>query len=204
MGFYQDQIVPRFVNVALGLREFDPLRERVAAGLEGRVLEVGFGSGLNVPHYPTEVTSVVAADPSTVGRQLAAKRIAQSPIPIDFVGLDGQQIPLPEDSVDHVLTTWTLCTIPDARAALGEIRRVLRPGGTFHFLEHGLSPDPKVARWQDRLTPLQRRLAAGCHLNRPIGELVDHDGFEVTYLDTYYVTGPKVFGYMFEGAATPS
>lgn len=202
MGFYEDQVLPRIVDVALSGKEFDRLRARVASELDGNTLEVGFGSGRNVPHYPPSIAKVVAVDPATVGRKLAAKRVAASPVAIEFVGLDGEALPLEDSSVDHVLTTWTLCTIPAVDRALDEIRRVLRPGGSLHFLEHGRSPDPKIARWQDRLTPLQRRIAGGCHLNRPIDELLAESGLEVARLDNYYVRGPKVFGYMFEGVAT--
>ena len=202
MGFYREQVVPRVTNLMLGGRELARLRARVAAGLEGEVLEVGFGSGLNIPHYPRSVTRVRAVDPATVGRKLAAKRVAASPIPIEFVGLDGEDLPLEDGSVDHVLSTWTLCSIPDVDRALREVRRVLRPGGVFHFLEHGRSPDPGVARWQDRLTPLQRRVSGGCHLNRPIGQLVADSGLEIDRLDNYYIKAPKTLGYTFEGAAT--
>ena len=204
MGIYTDQVLPRFTNLALGGKDFARLRARVAAGLEGEVLEVGFGSGLNVPHYPPAVTRVRAVDPATVGRRLAAKRIDASPVPVEFVGFDGESLPLDDHSIDHVLTTWTLCTIPDVDRALGEIGRVLRPGGVFHFLEHGRSPEPKVARWQDRLTPLQRRIAGGCHLNRPIDQLVARSGLEVDIdqIDNYYIKGPGPLGYMFEGTAT--
>jgi ubiquinone/menaquinone biosynthesis C-methylase UbiE len=204
MGLYQDQILPRLVNQALNGRQFDRLRARVASRLEGQVLEVGFGSGLNVPHYPQSVTRVRAVDPATVGRQLARKRVAMSPVPVDYIGLDGQLLPVEDASVDHVLTTWTLCTIPGVEQALGEIRRVLRPGGSLHFLEHGRSPDDGVARWQDRLNPLQERLFGGCHLNRPIDQLVSDAGLQVTEIDNYYLKGPKPLGYMFEGVATKS
>jgi len=202
MGFYADQIVPRVTDLALRGREYSRLRARVAAGLGGEVLEVGFGSGLNVPHYPPSVVRVRAVDPATVGRKLAAARVADSPVPVEFVGLDGQHLPLDDASVDHVLTTWTLCTIPDVDQALAEITRVLRPGGVYHFLEHGRSPEPRVARWQDRLTPLQRRLAGGCHLNRPIRELIDRPGLRVDEIDNYHLAAPKPFGYMYEGTAT--
>jgi ubiquinone/menaquinone biosynthesis C-methylase UbiE len=201
MGLYQEQILPRFTNIVLGGSEFARVRARVAAGLEGEVLEVGFGSGLNVPHYPPEVKRVQAIDPATAGRKLAAKRVAASPVPIEYAGLDGQALPLGPASVDHVLITWTLCTIPDVESALHEMRRVLRPGGKLHFAEHGRSPDRGVARWQDRLTPLQRRLAGGCHLNRPIDRLVTQAGFSVTRLDNFYMKGPKPMGYIFEGVA---
>jgi len=204
MGFYQDEIVPRITNVVMNRSEFSRIRARVTADMRGDVLEVGFGSGLNVTHYPPAVSRVLAVDPATVGRKLAAERIAASPAHVEWVGLDGQQIPLESGSVDHVLTTWTLCTIPDVERALAEIRRVLRAGGSFHFVEHGRSPEHRVARWQDRLTPLQRRLAGGCHLNRPIAQLVANSGLEVAHLDNYYTSGPRTFGYMFEGTATKS
>ncbi len=204
MGFYRDEIVPRINNAVMSSGEFSRIRKRVAADLHGDVLEVGFGSGLNVPHYPPAVSRVLAVDPATVGRKLAAKRIAASPAAVEWVGLDGQQIPLESASVDHVLTTWTLCTIPDVHGALREIRRVLRSGGSLHFVEHGRSPDRSVARWQDRLTPLQRRLAGGCHLNRPIDQLLADSGLEIARLDNYYASGPKTFSYMFEGIANKS
>jgi ubiquinone/menaquinone biosynthesis C-methylase UbiE len=202
VGFYGDQVLPRVVNVLLGNRECARMRARVAADLEGDVLEVGFGSGLNVPHYPPSVARVRAVDPATVGRKLAAQRVAASPVPVEYVGLNGEELPLPDESVDQVLTTWTLCTIPDVDRALTEIRRVLRPGGALHFLEHGRSPDAKVAEWQDRLTPIQRRIGGGCHLNRPIDHLLEQAGLEVTREDHYYMRGPKPLGYMYEGVAT--
>ncbi len=201
MGFYGEQILPRFIDVALGNRECARLRARLASELEGEVLEVGFGSGLNVPHYPPNVTRVLAVDPATVGRKLATKRVAASAVPVEYVGLDGETLPLADESVDHALTTWTLCTIPDAHRALTEIRRVLRPGGSLHFLEHGRSPDPNVVQWQDRLTPIQRRIGGGCHLNRPIDQLLADADLEVTRMDHYYMRGPKPLGYMFEGVA---
>jgi SAM-dependent methyltransferase len=204
MGLYEDQLLPRFTNVVMARREFRPIRARVAAGLDGEVLEVGFGSGLNAPHYPSAVSRVRAVDPATVGRSLAANRVGASPVPVEYIGLEGEELPLESASVDHVLTTWTLCTIPDVERALSEIRRVLRPGGSFHFVEHGRSPEPNVARWQDRLTPLQRRVAGGCHLNRPIDQLVAGSGLEVTKMERYYAKGPRAFGYMFEGLATKS
>jgi ubiquinone/menaquinone biosynthesis C-methylase UbiE len=201
MGIYQDQILPRITDAVMNRREFAAIRSRVCAGLDGQVLEVGFGSGLNVLHYPSAVARVRAVDPATVGRKLAARRVAASPVPVDYIGLDGQSLPAEPDSVDHVLVTWTLCTIPDVRLALSEIYRVLRPGGSLHFVEHGLSPDPRVARWQHRLTPVQRRLAGGCHLNRPIGQLVADSGFRLARLENYHAQGPKPYGYMFEGVA---
>jgi ubiquinone/menaquinone biosynthesis C-methylase UbiE len=202
MGWYVDRVVPRIVDLALRGAEFDAIRARVCAGLEGEVLEVGFGSGLNVPHYPPEVRRVRAVDPATAARRLAAKRVAASPVPLEYVGLDGEQLPVEDGSVDHVLTTWTLCTIPDVERALREMRRVLRPGGSLHFVEHGLAPQPGIAKWQHRLTPVQRRVFGGCHLDRPIDALVEGSGLRLTALDTYFARGPKAFTHLFEGAAT--
>jgi len=202
MGFYESQVLPRIINLSLRGRELGRLRARVTAGLTGEVLEIGFGTGLNVPYYPPGLARVRAVDPATVGRRMAAKRVAASPVPIAYIGLDAETLPLDDGSVDGVLSTWTLCTIPDVRGALAEIRRVLRPGGALRFIEHGRSPDARVARRQDQFDPLQGRLFGGCHLNRPIDDLVAGAGFELTELKTYYVTGPRAVGYTFEGAAT--
>ena len=202
MGFYVDRVLPRITDVALSGKEFAKLRARVCGGLSGEVLEVGFGSGRNVPHYPSAVERVQAVDPATVGRRLAANRLAATSIPIEFIGLNGEDLPLADASVDHVLTTWTLCTIPDVDRALAEMRRVLRPGGALHFVEHGLSPDAQVARWQDRLNPIQKRVFGGCHLNRPIDRLLENAGLRVAPLETFYAKGPKAFAYLFEGVAT--
>jgi ubiquinone/menaquinone biosynthesis C-methylase UbiE len=201
MGIYQDRILPRLTDVAMSRREFTAIRARVSTGLQGEVLEIGFGSGLNVPHYPAAVTRVRAVDPAAAGRKLAAARVAASPVPVEYAGLDGQALPLEAASVDHVLMTWTLCTIPDPARALAEVCRVLRPGGSLHFAEHGRSPDARMAAWQDRLTPWQRRLAGGCHLNRPIGPLVAGSGLTLTRVENYYARGPRPFGYMYEGTA---
>ena len=201
MGFWERQVVPRVINLFLGTKGFAKLRRRTVGELEGEVLEVGFGSGLNVPHYPDTVTKVYAVDPSEVGQRLAAKRVAASPVPIEPIGLDGEHLPLDDDSVDAVLTTWTLCTIPHADQALREMRRVLRPGGRLHFLEHGHAPDPKVQRWQRRLNPIQQRIAGGCHLDRRIDELIAGAGFEIDELHTFYVAGPKSMSYMYAGQA---
>lgn len=203
MGYYERRVVPRLVDLTCGNRMFDKVRARVCAGLAGDVLEVGFGSGRNVPHYPDDVDRVLAVDPSLLGRELAAERVAASRVPVEFVGLEGAALPLDDASVDHVLCTWTLCTIPDATAALNEMRRVLRPGGALHFVEHGLAPDAGVARWQRRLTPIQRRVAGGCHLDRPIAALISGAGFAISDLQTYFGKGPKSFSYFYEGCALP-
>jgi ubiquinone/menaquinone biosynthesis C-methylase UbiE len=202
MGWYRDQILPRAIDLALRGGEFTRLRARVTARLAGQVLEIGFGSGLNIPYYPASLERVQAIDPAAVGRKLAAKRAAACPVPIDYIGTDAQTLPADDASVDSVLSTWTLCTIFDASQALAEIRRVLRSGGALHFIEHGLAPDPAVARLQQRLTPFQHRAFGGCHLNRRIDQLVASAGFELTRMDTYYVKGPRALGYTFEGIAT--
>ncbi len=201
MNFYEREILPRFIDMMLGGKQFARYRARASAGLDGEVLEVGFGSGTNVPFYPASVTRVLAVDPAEVGRTLAAKRLAQSSVPVEFIGLDGASLPIESESIDHVLSTWTLCTIPDIDGALAEVRRVLKPGGTVHFCEHGASPDPKVRRWQDRITPVQRRLFGGCHLNRAIDRLIDDAGLTIEQLDNSYQKGPKPLGYMYEGVA---
>jgi ubiquinone/menaquinone biosynthesis C-methylase UbiE len=201
MGLYSGQLLPRATDVIMAGKQFGPVRARVAAGLDGEVVEIGFGSGLNIAYYPPAVRRVRAVDPATLGRKLASKRLATSPAPVEFAGLDGQHLPVDSESVDHVLATWTLCSIPQPERALAEIHRVLRPGGGFHFAEHGRSPDPKVARWQDRLTPIQRRLAGGCHLNRPIQTLIEASGLELAKIGNYYLQGPKAFSYMYEGVA---
>ncbi len=201
MGVYRDQVLPRAIDLALRGRQFAALRARVAAGLEGEVLEIGFGSGLNIPHYPDGLKRVRAVDPAAAGRKLAARRAAMSAVPIDYAGSDAQELPAGDASVDSVLSTWTLCTIPDSARALAEVHRVLRPGGAFCFVEHGLSPDARIARLQQRLTPFQRRAFGGCHLDRRIDQLVTAAGFELTRLDTFYMKGPRALGYTFEGVA---
>lgn len=201
MGFYEQQILPRVIDVVLSAPDIERCRAAAAAGLSGTVVEIGFGSGRNVRHYPPEVDRVVAVDPAIVGRKLAARRVAASTVTVDYVGLDGQDLPLGDDSVDHALSTWTLCTIPDVDRALAEVRRVLRPGGSLHFMEHGRSPDPRVARWQDRLTPLQKRVAGGCQLNRSIDELVTRSGLRLVQLEHPEVRGPAVMSHLYGGIA---
>lgn len=194
MGLYGEQILPRIINVACDMGPVvGELRDRVCSGLSGRVVEIGFGSGLNLPHYPASVEHVAAVEPSDVGWKLAQDRVAASPFHVDRAGLDGQALPFGDDTFDCALSTWTMCTIPDVGAALAELRRVLRPDGTLHFLEHGLAPDPAVARWQRRLEPLQKRAFGGCHLTRPIVELIESSGFAVREVDVFYEKGaPKV------------
>ncbi|MGB6457225.1 MAG: class I SAM-dependent methyltransferase [Streptosporangiaceae bacterium] len=193
MGLYGEQVVPRILNVVCGTKTAEPLRRRVCEGLAGQVVEIGFGSGLNVPFYPAAVTQVAAVEPSDVGWKLAARRLAAAAVPVQRSGLDGQRLPFPDDSFDAAVSTWTLCTIPDVAAALRELRRVLKPGGRLHFLEHGLAPDERVRRWQRRLDPLQQRVAGGCHFTRPIVELLTTAGFTIDELDVFYEQGAPKF-----------
>ncbi len=178
-----------------------PLRDRTCAGLSGEIVELGFGSGLNIASYPDSVTRVHAIEPSPVGRGLGADRIAASPIPIEFAGLRGESLPLEDGSCDGALCTFTLCTIGDVDAAMQELLRVLRPGAPFHFLEHGSAPDPKVRRWQQRLDPLQQRLADGCHLTRDPVEILRRAGFRIDSFESAYARGPKPWVYFTSGRA---
>lgn len=203
MGFYSERIVPRFIDRILSTKGMNALRRDLVAPLAGSVLEVGFGSGLNLPFLPSTVDRILAIDPSGTALELARDRISAARIPVELIGLDGARIDLPDESVDHVLSTMTLCTIPRVEDALGEIRRVLRPGGTFVFLEHGLTPFPNVRKWQRRLTPVQRHLAAGCHLDRDIAELVTRAGFTIEGMNARFERGPKAFSWFTSGTARP-
>ena len=205
MGCYRDNVLPRILNKVMDTKVERAARERVCKGLHGEVVQIGFGSGLNAGFYPSEVTKVLAVEPSKVSMRLAESRIAASSTEVVPAGLDGQHIDLPSEQFDAVLSTWTLCTIPDVASALAEIRRVLKPGGAFHFVEHGHAPDTDIARWQERLEPLNKRLAGGCHLTRTIADDIAHAGFRIDHLDNYYAKGaPKPWGYTFEGRALKS
>ena len=186
MGIYREQVLPRIINVACGVKASEPIRRRVCEGLAGEVVEIGFGSGLNVPFYPTAITRVTAVEPADTAWKLADKRLTSTSVRVERSGLDGQSLPFEENSYDAALSTWTLCTIPDVAAALQELRRVLKPGRTLHFVEHGLAPDESIRRWQQRLEPLQKRVFGGCHLTRPIADLLTTAGFTITELDVFY------------------
>lgn len=201
MSFYRNRILPYLVHASMRQETFTPYRQRVAAAAQGRVLELGVGSGLNLPLYGARVTAVVAIDPSPKLLSMAREATAAARVPVTLIEGSGEQIPLENDSVDTVVVTWTLCSIPDVQSALQDMRRVLRPSGRLVFVEHGRAAEPRVARWQDRLTPLWKRIGGGCHLNRPIAALIEHAGFRIERLDTGYMEGPKPMTFMYEGAA---
>ncbi|NGN93755.1 class I SAM-dependent methyltransferase [Nocardioides sp. KC13] len=202
MGIWESRVVPRIVDRTCGMAQLDPMRKEACEGLRGRVVEIGFGSGSNIGLYPAEVTEIVAVEPSDVAWELSAPRRSRSSVPVSRVGLDGAQLPLDDASVDTGLVTFSLCTIPNVAGALAELRRVVRPGGTLGFAEHGLSPDPAVARWQHRLDGFQQRFFGGCHLTRDIPKLLADQGFQFERLHQDYLPGPapsKPWGYVSAG-----
>jgi ubiquinone/menaquinone biosynthesis C-methylase UbiE len=201
MGIYREQLLPRLIDKACGGRDLERWRGKVLDGLSGTVVEIGSGSGLNVGVYPSAVTRVLAVEPSEVARRLARRRIESAKVPVEHIGLDGEQLPLDDDSCDGAVSTFTLCTIPDVMQALAELRRVLRPGGRLHFLEHGLSPEPSVVRWQHRLEPMQKRIADGCHLTRDPVQLIIDAGFEMVSHESRQAKGPKPWTWFTEGVA---
>lgn len=205
MGWYTDRVLPRLLNRVMDDAEIRGIRQRVCASLQGDVVEVGFGSGLNLPHLPGDVSRLCAVEPSRVALGLAQDRIARATSAVRVIGLDGRRIPLPDRSADAVLCTWTLCTIPDPVAAVAEIRRVLRPGGQMHFVEHGIAPDEEVRRWQRRLDGVQQRIAGGCHLTRDMSDIIRRGGMTISRLDRYYARGRfRPYCAMAEGIAHPN
>ena len=198
MGLYGTYILPRLVNFACGLRPMMRQREKVVPRARGRVLEVGVGSGLNLGYYDAaKVTKLWGLDPSPEMTRIAERAARSVPFEVEFIGLPGDEIPLEDASVDTVVMTYTLCTIPDTAAALRQMGRVLKPGGELIFCEHGAAPDASVRRWQDRINPLWKRIGGGCNLNRPIPALIEAGGFRITSLDTMYIPGwrPGSFNY---------
>ena len=203
MGFYNDYVLPWCIDVSCGMKALDPERARITAALHGTVLEVGFGSGLNLPRMPAAVSRVLAVEPSERARRIAQKRIDAARCTVEFAGLDAQRVQLDDASADCALSTFTLCTIPEVLQALAEIRRILKPGGRLFVLEHGAAPDPDVSRWQARLNGIQRTVAGGCNLNRDIRALLDQAGVATDAIQTYYFHKlPRTHGYLYAGAAT--
>jgi SAM-dependent methyltransferase len=202
VGIWNDRLLPRCIDRLMEVDEIDALRGRVSEGLYGTVVEIGVGSARNLPFMPPEVDRVLAVEPSTVARQLAAPRIAASAVPLEWVGLDGEGLPLADGVADAALSTFTLCTIPRAGQALRELHRVLEPKGRLHFLEHGLAETPKVVRWQHRLDGLQARCFGGCHLVRPIDELVAAAGFTIERCERLRLRGPATHGSLYLGVAS--
>jgi len=204
MGVYARHVFPRLMDWTLGRRHFGEERKVALAPARGDVLEIGFGTGLNLPHYPPGVRRLVALDAVDLLPLRTAQRIVRAPFPVERVELTAEQLPFPDTHFDCAVSTWTLCSIPDALAALRELRRVLKPDGVFVFLEHGRSDQPRVAQWQDRLNPIQRVMGVGCNLNRPIDTLIRDAGFAITHLDRYAIAGePRIMAEMYRGTAAP-
>jgi len=204
MGLYQRLVVPRLIELSMRQPQMQDYRRGLVPDARGRVLEVGVGSGMNLPFYASGVREVVGVDPSEELLAMARKRAAVASAPVTLTRGSATSMPLDDASFDTVVMTWTLCSIPDPSAALREMRRVLKPGGALLFIEHGLSPEPNVARWQHRLTPLWRRFAGGCHLDRKIDDLLRGAGFDLPDLRNEYAEGPRPMTYMYEGRAVRS
>jgi len=200
-GLYNRFILPRLINFAMQRDDATRLRAAYVPGATGTVLEVGIGSGLNLPHYAHGVRHLYGIDPSAELLAMATAQTSSAPFPVDLSRQSAERIQLTDATVDTVVVTWSLCSIENPRAALAEIRRVLKPGGRFIFVEHGLAPDADVQRWQNRLTPVWRRLAGGCHLNRPIADLIRESGFAIADLKMEYLPGPRPMTFMYEGIA---
>lgn len=203
MSFYNDHILPHVINFAMRNRELRPYRERVLTQAHGRVLEIGIGSGLNLPLYGPRVEAILGLDPAARLIAMAQEQANHSKIPVTLITGSAQAIPIDRGSIDTLVTTWTLCSIPDAAAALQEMRRVLKPSGQFVFVEHGRAPEENVRRWQNRLNPVWKRIGGGCHLNRPIRALIEDAGFRMIRLDTGYAPGPRPMTFFYEGCAAP-
>jgi ubiquinone/menaquinone biosynthesis C-methylase UbiE len=204
MSFYDDHILPHVINMACGTKPVLKQREKIVPQAEGRILEIGMGSGINIPYYnPEKVEKVWGLEPSEGMRRKAQTRVDAAPFDLEWLGLPGEEIPLDDNSADTIVLTYTLCTIPDWRAAVDQMRRVLKPGGKLLFSEHGKAPDEAVLKWQNRINPLWMKMAGGCHLNRDIPKLLREGGFDIKKLDSMYVPStPKVAGFTYWGYAT--
>jgi ubiquinone/menaquinone biosynthesis C-methylase UbiE len=203
LGFYQDRILPHVINMAMQNRRLVPYRERLISAAQGRVLEVGIGSGINMPFYGSQTHELIGLEPAPRLIAMAQDASAKAALPVRLIEGTSEAIPLDNASVDTVVSTWTLCTIPDAVGALREMRRVLKPGGRLLFVEHGLAPERNIQNWQNRLTPAWKRLGGGCHLNRAIARLIEESGFRVERLSTGYLAGRNPLTFMYDGVAIP-
>jgi ubiquinone/menaquinone biosynthesis C-methylase UbiE len=203
MSFYNDRILPHVINLAMRNRELKSYRQRVVSQAHGRVLEIGIGSGLNLDFYGSRVDTILGLDPATRLLEMAQDAANRSKIPVTLITGSAQDIPIDRGSIDTLVTTWTLCSIPDAAAALQEMRRVLKPGGRLLFVEHGSAPEESVRKWQNRLNPVWKKIGGGCNLNRPIRALIEGAGFRMIRLETGYANGPKPMAYFYEGSAGP-
>ena len=203
MGLYRDYVLPHVTNLSMRNSENLPYRRRVTSAAEGRVLEIGIGSGLNLPFYPAAVSEIVGLEPSPQLAAMARRAARDTALHVSLIEGSAEAIPLDSGSIDTVVTSWTLCTIAGADQALKEMRRVLRPGGQLLFVEHGLAPEAEVRKWQNRLTPVWKVIGGGCHLNRPIRSLIENGGFRITGIETGYAKGPRPMTFMYEGRALP-
>lgn len=202
MGFYDKNVLPHLINLACGSKPTTKQREKVVPQATGDVLEIGFGSGLNLPFYDQQkVRKIFALEPSAEMRKLSGERVSASAMDIEFIDLPGEEIPLDANSVDTVLMTFTLCTIPDVAAALEGMRRVLKPGGKLVFCEHGKAPDAGVLKWQNRLNPAWQKIGGGCNLNRDVPALLEENGFRIAVDERMYIPGPRIFCYNYWGSA---
>jgi SAM-dependent methyltransferase len=202
MSFYDEKILPHLINAACGSRPISRQREKIVPLAEGRVLEVGMGSGLNIPYYdPQKIDMVWGLEPSLGMRNKAQKNLREAEFEIEWLDLPGEEIPLDDKSADTVLLTYTLCSIADWRGALAGMRRVLKPGGRLLFSEHGQAPDISVRKWQDRINPLWNRVSGGCHINRAIPALLEEAGFSIDEIDSRYLPGLKIASYHYWGSA---
>jgi ubiquinone/menaquinone biosynthesis C-methylase UbiE len=204
MGVYTKYVLPRIIDLAMKNKDAAKVRAALIPQARGEVLEIGIGSGLNLPFYSPEVKHIFGVDPSLELQKMASKRVA-GPIKVDFIAQSAEEpLPLEEASIDTVVMAWTLCSIPNPLRALVQLRRVLKPEGNLLFVEHGRAPDGKVAAWQDRLTPVWKHATGGCHLNRKVDDLITGAGFQITELTTSYLPGPRPMTYTYQGAARPA
>lgn len=201
MALYRKFILPHLINFVMGRKDLARCRSEIVSQAHGEILEIGIGSGLNLPFYSSRVTKVRGVDPSSELLQMASRRAGFLPVPLELLNASAEELPLGDQTVDSVVMTWSLCSIPDPNKALREMRRVLKPGGDLFFVEHGLSPEPQIKTWQERINPPWRALAGGCNLNREIDRLISSAGFRIRQLDKSYLPGPRVFSFTYRGRA---